>query len=155
VSNGASVIANKNYTTGANAGLAIGLFGSCELRFNVGTGSARADSNGYRISAGQWAYVALVIDKANLRMTPYVFDATRATQTGSATLTPDLVAKLGGLNNGIGLNEDGTGQYYKRETSSPRGAMDFNDFAIWNRALTADELASIFKSGQPLSALAP
>jgi len=155
VSNGASVIANKNYTTGGNAGLAIGLFGSCELRFNVGTGSARADSNGYRISAGQWAYVALVIDKANLRMTPYVFDATRATQTGSATLTPDLVAKLGGLNNGIGLNEDGTGQYYKRETSSPRGAMDFNDFAIWNRALTADELASIFKSGQPLSALAP
>lgn len=155
VSNGASVIANKNYTTGANAGLAIGLFGSCELRFNVGTGSARADSNGYRISAGQWAYVAVVIDKANLRMTPYVFDAARAVQTGSATLTTDLVARLGGLNNGIGLNEDGTGQYYKRETSSPRGAMDFNDLAIWNRALTADEVTSLFKSGQPLSTLQP
>lgn len=155
VSNGASVIANKNYTTGANAGLAIGLFGSCELRFNVGTGGARADSNGYRISAGQWAYVAVVIDKANLRMTPYVFDAARAAQTGSATLNAELVAQLGGLGNGIGLNEDGTGQYYQRETRSPRGAMDFDDVAIWHRALTADELASIFKSGQPLSTLAP
>jgi hypothetical protein len=155
VSNGASMLANKNYTTGANAGLAIGLFGSCEIRFNVGTGSARADSNGYGLTAGQWAYVAVVIDKANLQLTGYVFDSARAMQTGSATLTSALVAQLGGLKNGIGLNEDGTGQYYQRETSSPRGAMDFNEFAIWNRALTTDELASIFKSGQPLMLLLP
>ena len=153
VSNGASMLANKNYTTGANAGLAIGLFGSCEIRFNVGTGSARADSNGYGLTAGQWAYVAVVIDKANLKLTGYVFDSSRAMQTGSATLTSALVAQLGGLKNGIGLNEDGTGQYYQRETSSPRGAMDFNEFAIWNRALTTDELTSIFKSGQPLMLL--
>ncbi|MDQ0610375.1 hypothetical protein QFZ83_004546 [Variovorax sp. W1I1] len=156
VSNGASMLANKNYTTGANAGLAIGLFGSCEIRFNVGAGGGiRADSNGYGLSAGQWAYVAVVIDKANLKLTGYVFDSARAMQTGSATLTSTLVAQLGGLKNGIGLNEDGTGQYYQRETSSPRGAMDFNEFAIWNRALTTDELASIFKSGQPLTLLLP
>jgi len=153
VSNGASMLANKNYTTGANAGLAIGLFGSCEIRFNVGAGGTRADSNGYGLSAGQWAYVAVVIDKANLKLTGYVFDSARAMQTGSATLTSALVAQLGGLKNGIGLNEDGTGQYYQRETSSPRGAMDFNEFAIWNRALTADELTSIFESGQPLMLL--
>jgi hypothetical protein len=153
VSNGASMLANKNYTTGANAGLAIGLFGSCEIRFNVGTGGARADSNGYGLTAGQWAYVAVVIDKANLKLTGYVFDSARAMQTGSATLTSALVAQLGGLKNGIGLNEDGTGQYYQRETSSPRGAMDFNEFAIWNRALTTDELTSVFKSGQPLMLL--
>ena len=156
VSNGASMLANKNYTTGANAGLAIGLFGSCEIRFNVGAGGGiRADSNGYGLSAGQWAYVAVVIDKANLKLTGYVFDSARAMQTGSATLTSALVAQLGGLKNGIGLNEDGTGQYYQRETSSPRGAMDFNEFAIWNRALTTDELTSIFKSGQPLMLLLP
>ncbi|MDP9895176.1 hypothetical protein J2W32_004052 [Variovorax boronicumulans] len=156
VSNGASMLANKNYTTGANAGLAIGLFGSCEVRFNVGAGGGiRADSNGYGLSAGQWAYVAVVIDKANLKLTGYVFDSARAMQTGSATLTSTLVAQLGGLKNGIGLNEDGTGQYYQRETSSPRGAMDFNEFAIWNRALTTDELTSIFKSGQPLMLLLP
>ncbi|WP_082818032.1 LamG-like jellyroll fold domain-containing protein [Variovorax boronicumulans] len=155
VSNGGTVIANKNYTSGGNAGLAIGLFSSCEIRFNVGTGSARADSNGYSLSAGQWAYVAVVIDKAALQMTGYVFDPARATQTKSVAITSDLVAKLGGLGNGLGLNEDGTGQYYQRESSSPRGAMDFNDFAVWNRALTSDELASLFKSGQPLSTLAP
>lgn len=150
VSNGASMLANKNYTTGANAGLAIGLFSSCEIRFNVGAGGARADSNGYGLSAGQWAYVAVVIDKAALKLTGYVLDPVRGVQTGTATLTSALVAQLGGLKNGIGLNEDGTGRYYQRETASPRGAMDFNEVAIWNRALTADELTSIFKSGQPL-----
>jgi len=153
VSNGATVIGNKNYTTGGNAGLAIGLFGSCEIRFNVGTGSARADSNGYSLSAGQWAYVAMLIDKAALTMKGYVMDPVRGIQTHSTAITSALVDKLGGLGNGLGLNEDGTGLYYQRETSSPRGAMDFDDFAIWNRALTNDELTSIFKSGTPLSTL--
>ena len=64
-------------------------------------------------------------------------------------------AKLGGLKNGIGLNEDGSGLYYKRQSASPRGAMDFNDFAIWNRALTADEIKSIYQAARPLSTLAP
>lgn len=153
VSNGATVIGNKNYTTGGNAGLAIGLFGSCEIRFNVGTGSARADSNGYSLSAGQWAYVAVVIDKTALTMKGYVMDPVRGIQTNGTAITSALVGKLGGLGNGLGLNEDGTGLYYQRETSSPRGAMDFDDFAIWNRALTNDELTSIFKSGTPLSTL--
>lgn len=153
VSNGGTVIGNKNYTTGGNAGLAIGLFGSCEIRFNVGTGSARADSNGYSLSAGQWAYVAVVIDKAALTMKGYVMDPVRGIQTNSTAITSALVDKLGGLGNGLGLNEDGTGLYYQRETSSPRGAMDFDDFAIWNRALTNAELTSIFKSGTPLSTL--
>jgi hypothetical protein len=153
VSNGGTVIGNKNYTTGGNAGLAIGLFGSCEIRFNVGTGSARADSNGYSLSAGQWAYVAMVIDKAALTMKGYVMDPVRGIQTNSTAITSALVDKLGGLGNGLGLNEDGTGLYYQRETSSPRGAMDFDDFAIWNRSLTNDELTSIFKSGTPLSTL--
>ncbi|MGJ7498780.1 LamG-like jellyroll fold domain-containing protein [Variovorax sp. ZT5P49] len=153
VSNGGTVIGNKNYTTGGNAGLAIGLFGSCEIRFNVGTGSARADSNGYSLSAGQWAYVAVLIDKTALTMKGYVMDPVRGIQTNSTAITSALVGKLGGLGNGLGLNEDGTGLYYQRETSSPRGAMDFDDFAIWNRALTNDELTSIFKSGTPLSTL--
>lgn len=155
VSNGGTVIGNKNYTSGMNEGLAIGLFGSCEIRFNVGAGTERADSNGYGLSAGQWAYVAMVIDKANLQMTGYVLDPVKGVQTASKGLTPALIAKLGGLNNGIGLNEDGTGLYYQRETWSPRGAMDFNDFAIWGRVLTADEISSIYKAAQPLSTLAP
>jgi hypothetical protein len=97
----------------------------------------------------------MVIDKANLQMTGYVLDPVKGVQTASKGLTPALIAKLGGLNNGIGLNEDGTGLYYQRETWSPRGAMDFNDFAIWGRVLTADEISSIYKAAQPLSTLAP
>lgn len=154
VSNGGSIIANKNYDTGNNEGIAIGLFGSCELRFNTGTGSARGEIKGaHYLSAGQWAYVAMVIDKAGLTMDGYAFDPVRGAQTGRVALSSALIAKLGGLKNGIGLNEDGSGLYYNRQSSSPRGAMDFNDFAIWNRALTSAELNSIFKSGQPLSTL--
>lgn len=156
VGNGASVIANKNYDTGNNEGLAIGLFGSCELRFNTGTGSARGEIKGaHYLSAGQWAYVAMVIDKAGLTMDGYAVDPVRGVQSGRVALSPALVAKLGGLKNGIGLNEDGSGLYYKRQSASPRGAMDFNDFAIWNRALTADEIASLYKAARPLSTLSP
>uniref|UniRef100_UPI000D368911 LamG-like jellyroll fold domain-containing protein n=1 Tax=unclassified Variovorax TaxID=663243 RepID=UPI000D368911 len=154
VGNGGTVIANKNYDTGNNEGIAIGLFGSCELRFNTGTGSGRGEIKGaHFLSAGQWAYVAMVIDKAGLAMNAYAIDPVRGVQTGRVALSSALVAKLGGLKNGIGLNEDGTGLYYQRQPSSPRGAMDFNDFAIWNRALTADEIASLYRSARPLSTL--
>lgn len=156
VGNGGTVIANKNYDTGNNEGIAIGLFSSCELRFNTGTGSARGEIKGaHYLSAGQWAYVAMVIDKAGLAMDAYAVDPVRGIQTGHVALSPALVAKLGGLKNGIGLNEDGSGLYYKRQSASPRGAMDFNDFAIWNRALTADEVTSLYKAARPLSTLIP
>jgi hypothetical protein len=88
-------------------------------------------------------------------MNAYAVDPVKGVQAGNVALTPALLAKLGGLKNGIGLNEDGTGLYYKRQASSPRGAMDFNEFAIWNRALTADEIASLYKAGAPLSTLTP
>jgi hypothetical protein len=116
-------------------------------------GGSGGGANGYSLSAGQWAYVAVVIDKTALTMKGYVMDPVKGIHNKSVAITSARVAKLGGLGNGLGLNEDGTGLYYQRETSSPRGAMDFNEFAIWNRALTSDELASIFKSGQPLSTL--
>ena len=155
VSNGGTVLGNKNYDSGSNAGLVISVWASCELRFNAGSGGTRADSNGYTLSAGQWAYVAMVVDKAGLKMTGYVFDPVKGAQTGSTALTTAITAQLGGLGNGLSLNEDGTGLYYQRWSASPRGAMDFNDLALWNRALTADELASIFKTAKPLSSLIP
>jgi Concanavalin A-like lectin/glucanases superfamily len=156
VSNGASVFSNKNYDSGSNAGIVIGLFDKCAIRFNAGSGSDRSDINGQHfLSAGQWTYVAMVIDKSAKNMRGYVFDPVKGTQSGSTALSSAQVAALGGLGQGFGLNGDGTGNYYQRWSASPRGAMDFNDLAIWNRALTAEELTSIFTSGQPLSALSP
>jgi hypothetical protein len=67
VGNGSPIIGNKNYDSGASEGIAIGLFGSCELRFNTGAGGStpRGEIKGVHfLSAGQWAYVAMVIDKA-------------------------------------------------------------------------------------------
>ncbi len=84
VSNGATVLGNKNYDSGNNAGIIVSLWASREMRFNAGSGTSRADSNGYSLSAGQLAYAAKVVDKAGLKMTGYLFDPVKGTQTGSA-----------------------------------------------------------------------
>lgn len=155
VSNGSPILANKNWSSGANAGIAIGLFGGCEVRFNVGSGGTRADIYGSTLSAGQWAYVALSIDATNLKMNSYLFDPVKGTQINSIPFTTAIASKLSGLGLGFSLNEDGTGVYYKSWPQSPRGAMDFNELAVWNRLLTQDEVASIYLSGRPLSTLTP
>jgi hypothetical protein len=156
VSNAGNILSNKNYDTGANAGLEISVWANCEVRFNAGTGSARVDANGFSLSAGQWAYLALVIDKAGLRMDSYLLDPVRGVQSRSVALTAAYLDKLGGLGNGLSLNEDGTGLYYQRyDGASPRGAMDFDDLAIWNRALSSDEITSMFQAARPLSSLQP
>lgn len=153
---GEPVISNKNYTSGANAGIAIGLFGSCELRFNIGSGGKRDDINGLRVSANQWAYVALVVDAANKRFSGYIIDPLRGMQkVENKAIASTDVTKLNGLGSGWALNNDGTFNYVANNAGALTGAMDFNDIAVWKRALTADELASIDASHKPLSSLNP
>ena len=82
------------------------------------------------------------------------------------------VAGLAGVNQasevGFGLGEDGTGKFYmvkngqtagsydpSRATSDKPMQMAFSDLAMWNRALTADEMSSMFLSQKPLSGLLP
>jgi hypothetical protein len=142
---------NMIRSNAARSGLAGGSL--CMVLLLAACGGGGGGANGYSLSAGQWAYVAVVIDKTALTMKGYVMDPVKGIHNKSVAITSARVAKLGGLGNRLGLNEDGTGLYYQREASSPRSAMDFNDFAIWNRALTSDDLASTFKSRQPLSTL--
>ena len=155
VSNGSPIIANKNWASGNNVGIAIGLFGSCEIRYNLGSGSARAEISGVSLSPGRWAYMAMVVDRTNLTMTAYLFDPVKGTTNRSIVFTSAVDAGMAGLGRGFSLNEDGTGLYYKTYPVSPRSALDFNELAFWDRALTADELGSIYLSGRPLSTLTP
>jgi hypothetical protein len=167
--NGTPVFSNKNYYTGGNPGIAIGLFPgsttSCNLRFNIGDGSTRNDMNGATVSANKWVYVALTIDTVGKTMTGYVFDPTLGEEKYTASVTVN-VAKLPGL--GVfGLNEDGTGQYYMNACSdkapytagecaaTPPDVQSFSDLALWNRTVTESELQSVFGSGKPLSTLLP
>ncbi|WP_432723577.1 hypothetical protein R0381_000963 [Jeongeupia wiesaeckerbachi] len=158
--NGASILANKNYDSGANAGIALGMFSGCEVRFNLGSGGVRDEIGGSRFSANQWAYLALSVDAANRKMSAYLFDPVLGEQkTENKAISNTDVSKLKGL--GVfGLNEDGTGQYYKRNCGStscatPRGKMAFNDLAVWSRTLTLTELRSIYASNRSLTTLNP
>jgi hypothetical protein len=154
---GASIMANKNYDSGNNPGFALGLFNAngCDIRFNTGYGGGRNESQGYNITPDEWAYVAVVIDKAEGKMLGHVFDPKKGAQFGSVALEARTLQALGGTGTGeLGLNEDVTGQYYKRWGRSDIN-MDFGELAMWDRALSTDELTSIYESRQPLSSLQP
>ncbi|CAB3680339.1 hypothetical protein LMG24238_02540 [Paraburkholderia sediminicola] len=166
--NGTPVVSNKNYYSGGNAGIAIGLFpgssASCNIRFNLGDGSTRNDINSLNVSANKWTYLALTIDTAAKKINAYVFDPVLGEQKVLGQALSINIAKLPGL--GVfGLNEDGTGKYYMNAcndtppytvgkcAATPPDVQAFSDLALWTRVVTETELQSIFGSGQPLSTL--
>jgi hypothetical protein len=167
-SNGTPIFANKNYFSGARAGIAIGLFPgsstSCNVRFNIGDGSVRNDINSLNVSANQWAYLALTIDTVAKTMSAYIFDPVLGEQKSLGTAVTINEAQLPGLH-AFGLNEDGTGTYYMNAcgdtppytvgkcAATPPDVQSFSDLALWSRTVTETELKSIFGSGQPLSTL--
>ncbi|MDR8396823.1 hypothetical protein NE850_10780 [Paraburkholderia sp. USG1] len=166
--NGTPVFSNKNYYSGGNAGIAIGLFPgsgtSCNIRFNVGDGSTRNDINSLNVSANKWTYLALSIDTAAKTINAYIFDPVLGEQKVLGQTLSVNIAKLPGL--GVfGLNEDGTGRYYMNAcndsppytvgecAATPPDVQAFSDLALWTRIVTEAELQSVYGSGQPLSTL--
>nr|WP_243736809.1 LamG-like jellyroll fold domain-containing protein [Cupriavidus sp. L7L] len=153
---GAPVLANKNYFSGSNPGIAIGLFGSCELRFNLGSGGKRDDINGMKVSANQWAYLALSVDATARRFSAYAIDPVLGLQkTENKAIANTDVTRLAGLGTGWGVNDDATHNYVGNNPGALKGVMGFNDLAMWTRVLTLDELKTITGARQPLSTLNP
>lgn len=175
---GTPVFANKNWQSGGNPGLAIGLFpqssgapsGTCNLQFNVGDGSTRDDLKTMSVSANQWVYAAVVIDTVGKTMTAYTFDPVIGEQKQSTPLTIKVSALPGLGTKTFGVNEDGTGQYHMLACGHPASyysggytvnscttvkpnTESFSDVAMWNRVVTETELQSIAGSGKPLSTL--
>ena len=169
--NGTPVISNKNYFTGKNPGVTIGLFNgssnaTCNVRFNVADGSTRQDVTSFNLTSNQWAYLAVTIDQTAKLMNAYVFDAVLGEQKSVGTTLTINLSKLPGL--GVfGLAEDGTGNYYMNScndkppytvdqcTLSPPIVQDFSDLALWNRVVSEAELQTVYGSGKPLSTLNP
>ncbi|WP_144634394.1 LamG-like jellyroll fold domain-containing protein [Bordetella genomosp. 13] len=160
------VLTNKDYNTGANAGITIAQWNTtrpnydpthAEFRFNLGDGSRRVDINGLSYTANQPVYVALSIDKAARTMTAYVYDlqkgfATRSASTGSV----DLSRIEGVIGAHLGMNEDALGNYNKLRSYDKRAyTMDFDDLAFWNRALTETEVRSLALSGHSVAEVLP
>lgn len=154
---GEPILSNKNYISGGNAGITIALFGSCEIRFNLGSGSGKRDDiNGMKVSANQWAYLALSVDAAAKRFSAYVIDPVLGLQkTENKAIANTDVTKLVGLGTGWGVNDDATHNYVGNNPGALKGVMGLNDLAMWTRVLTLDELKAITGARQPLSTLNP
>lgn len=171
-----TVLSNKNYVSGGNPGVAIGMFSSsgnqCGIAFNIGSGGARADgptSPYTQITVGRWVYIAFSVDGVAKTMNMYVFDSvtglTNRVAVGKSTGSVDL-SKLSAYPQ-WGIGEDGTGAYLMNKcggsaappyvagqcATAPTYRHMFGDMAMWSRVLTDSELQSIFLSNKPLSTL--
>lgn len=169
-----TILSNKNYVSGGNPGVAIGMFSSsgnqCGIAFNIGSGGVRADgptSPYTQITVGRWNYIAFSVDGVAKTMNMVVFDAvtgaTNRVATGKTTGAVDM-SKLSPYPQ-WGIGEDGTGAYLMNKcgatppytvgqcTTAPPYQQMFGDLAMWDRVLTDSELQSIFLSNKPLSTL--
>jgi len=173
--NNGTILSNKSYVSGGNAGVAVGMFASsnnqCGIAFNIGSGGGvRADgptSPYTQITLNRWVYIAFSVDGVAKTMNMVVFDpvtgTTNRVATGKSTGSVDL-SKLSPYPQ-WGIGDDGTGTflmnkcgyappyYAGRCTVAPTYQEHFGDLAMWNRVLTDAELQSIFLSNKPLSTL--
>lgn len=174
--NNVTLLANKNYVSGGNAGVAIGLFGGtggqCGVAFNIGSGGARADgptSPYTQITENRWVYIAFSVDGVAKTMNMYVYDSVTGTinrvAQGKSTGSVDL-SKLSAYPQ-WGIGADGTGAFLMNKcngsvkppyqagqcTTAPTFQHKYGDLAMWNRVLSDAELESIFLSNKPLSSL--
>ena len=155
---GEPILSNKNYVSGANPGIALGLFSSCEIRFNMGSGSGKRDDiQGMKFSANQWAYVALSVNATAKTFSAYIIDPVLGLQkTENKAIANTDVTKLNGLATKVwGINDDATHAYVPNNAGALKGVMEFNDLAMWTRQLSLAELQTIAGSRQPLSTLNP
>ncbi|WP_179401260.1 hypothetical protein [Burkholderia guangdongensis] len=175
---GTPVFANKNWQSGKNPGIAIGLFpqasgapsGTCNIQYNAGDGTNRNDLKTMNVTANKWVYAAFVIDTVGKTMTAYTFDPVIGEQKQTTPLTVSLSALPGLGTKTFGMNEDGTGQYHMLACGHPASyysggytvnacatvkpnVESFSDVATWNRVVTETELQSIAGSGKPLSTI--
>ena len=175
--NNVTILSNKNYVSGGNAGVAIGLFNSstknqCGVAFNIGSGGVRADgpTNPYtQIPVGRWVYIAFAVDGVAKKMNMQIFDPvigqTTQVAAGKSTGAVDL-SKLSPFPQ-WGIGDDGTGTFLMNKCNgsvtppytagkcsvAPATQQMFGDLAMWNRVLTDEELQSIYWSNKPLSSL--
>ena len=139
------IFGNKNWKSGLNHGIALnGAFttsgfakrGVC---FNCGVsdGRARLDETLYEIDYGRWEFYAVT------RSADGVLTVYQGSACGRFYWIADE-AKALKLTTGMSfcIGQDGTGRY----GSTFAGGVD--DFALWTRALTRDEVRRIYEAGR-------
>jgi hypothetical protein len=135
-----SVVGNKDWDSGGNTGWLVGTQGDGRIEWNYKRSeSDRKDldytASGNVLNNGRWAHV-VVVWKINGDAETYL-DGFKVNTQSIAPGTGDIYVDGTSLN----LGQDGTGTY----GSDWDGLLD--DVAFWDRALTADEVLTLYGYG--------
>lgn len=135
-----SVVGNKDWDSGDNTGWLVGTQGDGRIEWNykrsdVGRKDLDYTAGGNVLNNGRWAHV-VVVWKINGDAETYL-DGFKVNTQSIAPGTGDIYADGTSLN----LGQDGTGTY----GSDWDGLLD--DVAFWDRALTADEVLTLYGYG--------
>lgn len=136
-----SFIGNKNWTSGGNPGLVVAAQGGGTFKENwkASTG-ARVDSASFgNIADGNWHNVVVSHDRTGLAY--YYIDGAL-----KGTLNIANSGDINSLNYYIG--QDGTGRYgFDNDQGANFLDVGLDDFGIWRRLLSPQEVASIYAHG--------
>lgn len=149
-------ISNKDWDSGGNLGwvIADGTGSTSQYQWNFNTtaqGAGRRDfdpSGVQNYQDGLWHQI-VVTHKRDGAATFY-FDGT---PIGAVDIAPHAAGNVNGAGLNLGLGTDGTGSYDHGDGSSLNGDLD--EAALWNRALTDEEVAALFNEGQGVLIVQP
>jgi hypothetical protein len=146
-----SILANKNWGSGGNVGWVLALGSSTgplgRLQWNFrASPAARADfdpgADNATVQDGTWHHVVITHDRAGVA-TFYVDGVNVGTANISTGAGFSLLPSLPGV---MALGTDNTLNYENGNGSTANG--DFDEVAMWNRALAPGEVARIHTAGR-------
>jgi hypothetical protein len=146
-----SILANKNWGSGGNIGWVLALGSSTgplgRLQWNFrAPPAARADfdpgADNTTVQDGTWHHVVITHDRAGLA-TFYVDGANVGTASIATGAGFSVLPSVPGV---LALGTDNTLNYENGNGSTANG--DFDEVAMWNRALFAGEVARIHTAGR-------
>lgn len=143
-----ALFGNKNWESGKNSGVCLFAFGERNDSSNIGLNLAdasqnRVDVKQFNIAPGGWWFCAMTVDRKGNAVV-YVGSPEGKLFFGSETLIDENVGKTGEMTGSIdsplpwNIGQDGTGSY------GPQLNADLDEFRIWNRALTLEEVRTLF-----------
>jgi hypothetical protein len=136
-----SLVGNKNWGSGSNPGFILAAQGNGGWKANVrGSDGGRRDANGLGVvTDGQWHHLVAVFHRDGLAS--FYLDGARV-----STLEIAGDGDLDALDLNIG--NDGTGRYGFDNDTGARFVQAFlDDFGIWRRRLTDQEIIAIHEGG--------
>jgi hypothetical protein len=164
-SNDATLIGNKDWSgSGNNQGWVQALSGNAsindDIKANAASGGSRADATAIDMdpasqTGGGWTFVAMVVDRSSNLLWNYVADPWVLVSKGDFGASNDAseptsasIAALSGINfdapvgYNINIGQDGDGAGYTQLIAY------FDDVALWNTALSREDLWEIYSRGR-------